>query len=118
MPTTNRFVTPTHDFLPVGAASTFRNIGPNLHDPHGIIPTESVVVHHDDIQVQLIGVHVIYIELKRFFVDGRQSVLLDGGFPLLHALAFVIEGHLHIGICGNDNNNTVKNIAREISVRM
>jgi len=70
VPSADGLITATNNFFPVGAATTFRNISSYLKHTHSVVSTESVIVHHDNVEVHFIGVHVENTELKGLIENG------------------------------------------------
>ena len=87
------------DLLPVGSAQALLHTGPHLDMSYNVIPTKSIIIHHNKLQAYVLEVQLQDAELE-WFIEGRyQCVHLYCGLPL--AMLFTLVNHirLHIGIC-------------------
>ena len=95
----NRLSRIIKDFLPMISSSIIRDFAAEIDDPDVIVATESIVIHHHDLQHQVLQVESWHQKLERLVENRDECVFLDLGLPLPESLSLVDEVDLHIGIC-------------------
>ena len=98
MPVTDGLARVVDDLQPVVATAVVGDVATEIHNPDVVVATETIVIHHHDLQHQVFGVETGNQELKRLVENWDKRVLLNLRFPLTESLALVYEIHLHVGV--------------------
>ena len=98
MPVTDGLAWVFDDLQPVVATAVVGDVATEIHNPDVVVATETIVIHHHDLQHQVFGVETGNQELKRLVENWDKRVLLNLRFPLAESLALVYEIHLHVGV--------------------
>lgn len=89
VPAADRLTCREKHFPPVLAAIRNLDRSPNAHHTDDVIAKDSIVIHHNSNQFNLVEVKIGEVKGERFIVDGNIRVFLYTGFPLPHSLTLV-----------------------------